>query len=346
MERSGTSVRVATALAITVVFWGAAFPLIKSAGKAYGGGELALLRFLIAGVALGVAAVVMRIGPPKREDAWKFFLTGLLGVAIYHPCLNYGEEVVAAGTASMLINSAPVWTAIFATFLLGEKISLRKGVGIAISFVGIALLAFGEKGRLEIEPAATLVVTSAVCAALYVIAQKKYLSAYGALEFTLWTVWAGVILMAPVFGMSTLREVIAAPARATVEVAFLGVFPAAIAYMMFAYATVRMPASRVMTFMYLIPPVAIAISWVYLGEVPTWVMICGGCLAIGGVAVVNSARTTAARVQPLITAKNAADSPPLPSPPASPQSPPQSPPPRSSAQPPPSGTPATPPPAL
>src|SRR5271170_3849469 len=203
MVRKGEAIRVTVALAITVLFWGAAFPLIKSAGRAYGGGELALLRFSIAGIALSIAGIVMRIGLPKPRDVWKFFLTGLLGVAIYHPCLNYGEQVVSAGAASMLINSAPVWTAIFAALFLAEKISSRKALGIAISFTGVALLTFGETGRFEIQPAALFVVTSAVCSALYVIVQKKFLSDYGALPFTLWTVWAGVILLLPVFGMST-----------------------------------------------------------------------------------------------------------------------------------------------
>ena len=284
--------RVSAALAITVVFWGGAFPLIKSAGRFYGGGELALLRFIVAGLTLSIAGVIARPELPRKKDLWAFFLTGLLGVAIYHPCLNYGEEVVAAGTASMLINSAPVWTALLATLFLGERIQRRKGVGIAISFFGVAMLAFGEKGQLEFEPAALLVITSAICAAFYVIVQKKYLSHYGALAFTLWTVWAGVILLLPVFGARMIRTLSHAPARATGEICFLGVFPAAVAYMTFAYATVRMPASRVMTFMYLIPPVAMAIAWVYLGETPTWVSVCGGLLAIGGVAVVNSAHAT------------------------------------------------------
>ncbi|MGN6367904.1 MAG: DMT family transporter [Phycisphaerae bacterium] len=280
--------RVSAALAITVVLWGGAFPLIKSAGHSYGGGELALLRFVVAGITLGIAGMVTRTELPRARDLWAFFLTGLLGVAIYHPFLNYGEEVVAAGTASMLINSGPVWAALLAPLLLGETINRRKGVGIAISFFGVALLAFGEKGRFEFQPAALLVIVSAICAALYVIVQKKYLSNYGALAFTLWTVWAGVLLMVPLFGVSTVREMLRAPGRATGEVCFLGVFPAAVAYMTFAYATVRMPASRVMTFMYLIPPVAMAIAWVYLGEMPTGMSVAGGLLAIGGVAVVNS----------------------------------------------------------
>lgn len=297
--------RVGMGLAVTVVLWGAAFGLIKSAGAVYGGGELALVRFIVAGTVLGLAGVVMRVRVPRKgRDVLAFFGTGLSGVAIYHPFLNYGEKVVSAGVASLLINSAPLWTAILASFLLREKITRRKGMGILVSFVGVAILAVGSKGRIEIEPAALLVVGSAVCAAIYVIIQKKFLSGWGAVEFTLWTVWAGVILMLPVFGLSSWNTVRTAPIERTLEVVFLGVFPAALAYMTFAYATVRMPASRVMTFMYLIPPVAMAFAWMYEGEVPTWLSALGGALAIGGVAIVNSARESRAEAgekqQPVI----------------------------------------------
>jgi len=288
--------RVAGALAIVVIFWASAFAVIKSAGSVYGAGELALLRFTVAGVVLGIASVVKGVRVPRGREVGWFFVSGLLGVAIYHPFLNYGEQVVSAGAASLLINSAPVWTAILATFLLNEKVSLRKAVGIGVSFAGISLLTLGKKEGLALEPAALFVVGSAVCAAIYVIVQKKYLSGFGALEFTLWTVWAGVILLVPLFGVQTARRVGVAPLRPTLEVVYLGIFPAAIAYIAFAYATVRMPASRVMTFMYLVPAMAMLIAWPYLGEVPTGLALVGGALAIGGVAIVNTAKKEAGPV--------------------------------------------------
>jgi drug/metabolite transporter (DMT)-like permease len=284
------------ALALTMTLWASAFAVIKSAGSAYGAGELALLRFVVAGVVLGAAAGMMGVKMPRGREAGAFLLTGCLGVAVYHPFLNYGEHVVSAGAASLLINSAPIFTALFAAMFLGERMTVRKGVGIAVSFAGIALIVMGQPGELGLRPEAMFIVGSAVCAALYVIVQKRFLPAWRPLEFTLWTVWAGVLELVPWFGLGVFRRVAEAPMRATGEVVYLGVFPAAIAYMAFAYATMRLPAGRVMSFMYLVPALAMLIAWPYLGEVPTGVSLGGGALALGGVALVNTGRKEKGRV--------------------------------------------------
>jgi drug/metabolite transporter (DMT)-like permease len=301
-KKDGDGGSVLAALIVTVTLWASAFPVIKTAGEAYGAGDLATLRFTIAAATLGSYAIYKQARRPRGVDIFWFFMTGLLGVAIYHPFLNYGEHKVSAGGASLLINSAPVWTAILAALLLREKIGWRKVVGIAVSFTGIVLISLGQKGGLSLEPAALFVVGSAICAAFYVIIQKRFLAKYTALEFTFWTVFAGVILLAPVFGWSTFQTAMKAPGRNTLEVAYLGVFPAAIAYMTFAYATVRLPASRVMSCMYFIPPLTMLMAWPYNDERPSGVSLIGGALALGGVAIVNMARK---EITPVIAVEEA-----------------------------------------
>ena len=269
MKKKEPHYHVGIALTVTMTLWASAFAVIKSAGHAYGAGELALLRFATAGMALGLYAAAIRIKLPRRRDVPYFFLTGLLGVALYHPFLNYGEEMVSAGVASLLINSAPVWTAILASFLLRERVGPRaKTQGITLSFAGILLLMLGDRGQLTIRPAALFIVGSAICMAFYVVVQKRFLAHYSAVEFILWTFWAGVVLLLPVFAAGTIRAA-RAPAQATLEVIYLGIFPGAIAYICFAYAAVRLRAATVVSFMYLVPALAMLMAWGYSGEVPT-----------------------------------------------------------------------------
>jgi len=149
--------------------------------------------------------------PLKDESG---HVTGLIGIAIYHPCLNFGEHVVSAGAASLLINSAPVWTAILAALVLKEKIGVRKIVGIAVSVVGVALLALGK--GLTLEPAALLIVGAAFCHSCFVIVQKMKLSRFGALEFTLWSMCAGVLWL-----LTMMAQVFAKRFRADIQRRFL-----------------------------------------------------------------------------------------------------------------------------
>ena len=68
----------------------------------------------------------------------------------------------------------------------------------------------------------------------------------------------------------------------------MGIFPAAIAYVLWSYALARMPASMLSSFLYLSPVLAMGIAWVWLGELPTVLTIVGGLVAVVGVILVQT----------------------------------------------------------
>ncbi|WP_456477213.1 EamA family transporter [Oceanithermus sp.] len=74
---------------------------------------------------------------------------------------------------------------------------------------------------------------------------------------------------------------------ATWSVIYLGLGPAALAYVLWTYALSRLPASRVTSFLYLSPALAIVIAWLWLGEWPSALSLVGGGIAVLGVLVTN-----------------------------------------------------------
>lgn len=74
--------------------------------------------------------------------------------------------------------------------------------------------------------------------------------------------------------------------------------PSAIAYTLFAIALSRAPAPIVTSFLYLVPVVALLLSWWWLGEVPTVVTLAGGAVAVVGVTLVQRSKRAAPRTVP------------------------------------------------
>ncbi len=279
--------RVYLSIAIVLVLWASAFAGIKAGLEAYGPGQVALLRFGTASLVLAAYALVVRMRMPARRDLPRLALAGLTGITIYHVALNFGEVRVSAGAASLLIAAGPVFTALMSVAFLGERLRWIGWLGICVSFGGVALISFGQAGGFKFEPAALLVLLSAVSTSVYFILSKEPLTRYSALEMTSYAIWLGTLPML-VFLPGLVRQAAVAPVPATLAVIYLGVFPGAIAYVLWSYALARMPASLLSTFLYLSPALAILIAWIWIGEVPEALTIVGGALAVAGVVIVNT----------------------------------------------------------
>ncbi len=278
--------RTLGAVLVTLTFWGSAFAGIRAGLEAYSPGHVALLRFLVASLTLGVYALLTRMRLPERRDLPRILALGFVGITVYHMALNYGEVSVSAGAASFLIATAPAFTAMLATRFLGERLTRWGWVGIGISFAGVALIAFGEGEGVQFDPGALLILLSAISTSFYFVFQKPLLAKYGAFQFNAYGIWAGtffLLVLLPGFPQAV-RE---APPDATWAVIYLGVFPAALSYAMWTYAMSRAPASIISSFLYLVPGLATLVAWAWLGETPPALALVGGVIALAGVIVIN-----------------------------------------------------------
>jgi drug/metabolite transporter (DMT)-like permease len=284
--------KVFLALVGTILVWGCAFAAIRVALRAYSPGEMALLRFLFASGALAIYAVITRMRMPSVRDLPGVFVLGFLGFGFYMPALNFGERTVPAGIAGLLIATIPVFTALLAVAVLGERLGVQGWVGVLMAFAGVALIVAGQQRSLTVSRDALFILSAAVSAAGYFVLQRPFLKRYAPLELTTYAIWAGTLMLL-VFSPRLPAQVRAAPLRETAAVAYLGVFAAAAGYVMWNYAMSKMPVARGASYLYLMPVVAMTCGIVVLGEFPTMLSLCGGPVAICGVYLVNTRRKIA-----------------------------------------------------
>ncbi|MGC4933536.1 DMT family transporter [Gordonia sp. DT30] len=289
----------ALAALTTVVLWALSFIGIRSAGHAFSPGVLAAGRLAVAVVALCVIAGVSVLRarrvpagerarspfrPPRGRALLLVIAYGVAWFGVYTIVLNWAERHIDAGTASLLVNFAPILVAIFAGLFLGEGFSTQLVVGIAIAFGGVVLITFGGGGAHADWLGIGLGLLAAVLYATGVLLQKVALAGVDALTATFWGAVAGLVVTLP-FVPAAIGEIAAASAADVGWMVFLGIGPTAIAFTTWAYALSRTDAGAMAATTLVVPALVIIASWLLLAEVPAPLRIVGGVACLLGVAL-------------------------------------------------------------
>lgn len=293
------------AATVTVVLWASAFVGIRIAAADFGPGALTLGRIAIGTVVL---AVLQQIIGRRRRDASApetrtlrqapgrvivgVVLWGIAWFGVYNLALNAAERHVDAGTAALLVNTAPMITAVLAGLLLKEGFPRRLLIGMLVSLLGVAVVtAATTTGQFD----AIGVALGLAAAVLYggaATLQKRLLAHLPASTMTLVGCAAAVVACLP-FAPELIRSIQAAPPSALLAVLYLGVFPTAVAFTTWGYVLSRTSAGRTAATTYAVPAIVVLLSWLVLRETPPLLALVGGALALVGVAIATLRRRPA-----------------------------------------------------
>jgi terminal-alkyne amino-acid exporter len=281
------SARAWGALALTIVLWASAFAAIREALHSFTVGELSVLRLALASLVLLAVAPLIGLRVPARRDLPRIAAAGLNGMAAYQLLLNAGERTITAGTASILVNTGPVFVALLAIRFLGERMTTRAWYGVALGFTGALVIALASGNGLSVSAGALLVLGAAIAQASFFVIQKPLLRRYTPFETTTYAMISGAIMLVP-FAGPVPRAVADASTEALAAVLFLALGASALGFFAWAFATARLNVSRAASALYTVPVVAILIGWIWLDELPSVTAIAGGAVAICGVILTNT----------------------------------------------------------
>ncbi|MBV6826379.1 DMT family transporter [Pseudomonas sp. PD9R] len=285
----GSPLKIILAMAFVVACWGFSPTGIHIGLQAYDPVHLALLRFLLASLFMAVVAVFRGIRLPNLRDIPLLLGLGFFAVSLHHVAINFGQQGVSAGASSVLAQSTPLFSTLLARFVFKDRVSVWRWCCVLLGLLGVVIVVAGDHGLGSIDAHGLLILLAALSWSLYFALQKHHTGRYDGLTLVCYTVWSGTLLLL-MFLPGLVEQVANAPLRVQLAVFALGIFPSALAYLTWAYVLAHVDLSRATMTLYLVPPTAMAIASVGLGEQPTLMVGVGALVVLISVLALNLER--------------------------------------------------------
>lgn len=268
-----------------VVLWASAFPAIRVAAPELGVIGLSFSRLVIAAAALLILAPFLGVRMPKVRDLQLIIACAFFGMTAYQLLLNWGELYVPAGTASVIVAAAPLVSTGIAVVAFHEKMTAPKAVGSLVALGGVAIVCLARTG-ISLSSAVLIVVAAMVVQGIYHPLTKPLLKKYSGLEVATYCMVFGTVMTLP-FVPFGLTDMLDAGTGAWIAALYLGLLPSALGFVLWGYAIARLGVTTSTSLLYLVPPVAVAISFFWLHEIPLASELLGGMVVILGVITVS-----------------------------------------------------------
>jgi len=279
-------------LGIIYVVWGSTYLAIRVVDETMPPLLTSGLRFLVAG-AIVYAVLLVRNGRDRlrvtRTQVASCALIGGLLVTGGNGLVMVGEVHVPSGLAALIIASVPLWVVLYRR-LAGEQIATGTLAGVAAGFAGVALLLLPGSGSGHIRAIGLLMVfLAAPCWALgSFLSKRRPLPADLFLSTALQMMLGGAISMVAGVARGEVGDVHVAAfsGRSLGAFAYLIAIGSLIAFTAYVWLLQHAPISKVATYAYVNPVIAIFLGWLILSEHVTTTILGGAAIVVASVAAI------------------------------------------------------------
>lgn len=227
---------------------------------------LTVLRFALAGTLVGTAAFATTgIRRTSLQAPWRYLILGAL-LATYFVLMFEGLKTAEPVSAAAVFTLTPIMAAGFGWLTLRQRVTPRMGLALAIGAAGALWVIFradiDKLLALHIGKGEAIYFAGCVAHALYAPLVRKLNRGEPAVVFTFGMMVAGWLLLAILGAPATLETDWATlPPIVWITLIYTAVFASAATFVLLQYASLRLPAAKVMAYTYLVP------SWVILWEI-------------------------------------------------------------------------------
>jgi drug/metabolite transporter (DMT)-like permease len=250
---------------------------------------LTLVRSLIAASAVSLLLLFRGRFPRIRREDWPLvLLLAFLAVPLNQFLFLSGIRSTTPSNAALLYATTPILVVLFSRWLLGERLTRRKLIGVGLGFVGVAIVILerGVDASMQYVHGNLIIYVAVIAWGLYTVLGKRLITQYGPLDASAITLLTGTLIFLPIGILPALQFDYSSIGGWTwAQILYLGVITSVVAYLMWYYALARVEAGKVALFANLQPILTTVLAFVLLGQDVTMQFVLGGALAILGVVI-------------------------------------------------------------
>lgn len=274
---------MAKALCLIYLIWGMNWVVMKTANTFFPPITFVAYRFLFGALVLLSVWFWLHLPLPKKKYWPWIFLTGILQMGLNNIAAQTSMLTLGAGMVSVLNYSMPVFAAVMAHFLLGERLTWRKGAGIVLAIAGMAVLMDVHAGG-DVT-AICIGLLSAVFWGLASIFVKLKLSDVNPISLTTWQmVCASLSLLA--YTAIVPQGQVVWNTESVLCLIYNGVLASALAFFLWSWILQHIEVSKASVAVLAVPVVGVVGGILCLGEPMTLHIFFGMLMIMAGIYIV------------------------------------------------------------
>ena len=272
------------------LIWGWSFLFIKVAVGGMTPTSVAAARISLGAVVMLGFLRARGLRLPRTLEAWRHFLVmGTMASFVPFSLLAFGEERITSALTSVLNAATPLFAALAAALLLGERLKRGQVIGLAVGLGGVAV-ASGVAGR-DVGGSTLLgaaaAVGAAACYGYTFVYARRHITGTPPLVAATGQLVCGAGVSAPFGVVTSLQSGFdPAPHRVAAVIA-LGVVGTGFAYVLYYGAIAEVGPTKASVVTYLVPVVAVTVGVALLGEPFRLRILVGGAMTVVGIGLLH-----------------------------------------------------------
>lgn len=280
---------------LSVFIWSSLYVSTKILLESFGAIELLFLQFIIGYITLFILKPSFNITKFSISTHFLksikqilnkekyYILAGLFGISIYNLFLNLSMQHTNASNVSVIIATAPLFTALISFIFKIEKVYFNFFLGFIICIFGIFLLSFNGNFSVSFNFLGDILAfISAFGWGIYAVVITN-IKAQNLILSTRKIIFYGILFILPAIFFIDFNVNVKIDSKILFNLLFLGIFSSGICFIIWNKATQLIGAIKTNIYVYLTPIITIFASFIFLKETISFYMLLGSFITIFGV---------------------------------------------------------------